>query len=274
MPTSRAHESARLFRRPPKGSRPRVECYESRGQVTWLIERRPGGGLILRSVNGGAWREVAFRQQYVPDGVTIRRMDTSDEQIRMVIEGLLTSRQPQATICPSEAARTLAPGEWRPLMSRVRRVAVAMVEEGILEIRQGGSSVVGDGPLRGPIRLARPTGGHPTTPDGRYFVVRGRLWRTTNPNLPLDVRNALVGQLMDARRALRGRQPEAERLLAREQVDRAKHALGERGPVWWADGAPDFNRKLAKNTPYRDWFLQLPSFNAPSARKPAPSAPA
>jgi hypothetical protein len=62
---------------------------------------------------------------------------------------------------------------------------------------------------------------------------------------------------MDARRALRGTRPEAERRAAREQVDGVKRALGERGPVWWTDGAPDFNRKLAKNTPYRDWFSQL-----------------
>lgn len=50
---------------------------------------------------------------------------------------------------------------------------------------------------------------------------------------------------------------EAARGTAREQVDRAKQALGERGPVWWTDGAPDFNRRLAKNTPYRDWFVGL-----------------
>ena len=24
---------------------------------------------------------------------------------------------------------------------------------------------------------------HPRTPDGRYFIVRGRLWRLSNPNL-------------------------------------------------------------------------------------------
>jgi hypothetical protein len=33
--------------------------------------------------------------------------------------------------------------------------------------------------------------------------------------------------------------------------------LGERGPVWWRDGAPDYNRKLAKNTPYALWFAGL-----------------
>jgi hypothetical protein len=33
--------------------------------------------------------------------------------------------------------------------------------------------------------------------------------------------------------------------------------LGERGPVWWTDGAPDFNRRMARNTPYADWFAAL-----------------
>ena len=37
----------------------------------------------------------------------------------------------------------------------------------------------------------------------------------------------------------------------------AKVGLGERGPVWWGDGAPDYNRHLAKNTPYAEWFAGL-----------------
>lgn len=41
---------------------------------------------------------------------------------------------------------------------------------------------------------------------------------------------------------------------ARAAVDVAKVALGERGPVWWTDGAPDFNRHIARNTPYAGWF--------------------
>ena len=36
---------------------------------------------------------------------------------------------------------------------------------------------------------------------------------------------------------------------ARRDVDAAKEALGERVPVWSDDGAPDFNRHLAANTP-------------------------
>ena len=64
---------------------------------------------------------------------------------------------------------------------------------------------------------------------------------------------------MDARRALAQRLTPEERRAARDAVDRAKQALGERGPVWWTDGAPDFNRRMVKNTPYRDWFEALGS---------------
>lgn len=37
---------------------------------------------------------------------------------------------------------------------------------------------------------------------------------------------------------------------ARARVHAAKVALGERGPVWWSDGAPDYTRKLVRNSPY------------------------
>lgn len=101
---------------------------------------------------------------------------------------------------------------------------------------------------------------YPVTPDGRYFVVRGRLWRRSNPALDEEARARLVGELMTARRAVGAaqRNGDTEALAqARAQVDRAKRALGERGPVWWDDGAPDFNRRMAVNTPYADWFAAL-----------------
>ena len=97
----------------------------------------------------------------------------------------------------------------------------------------------------------------PTTPDGRYFVVRGRLWRCADPELRPEVRAERVGELMAARRAMRREASREVRTAAALAVDAAKHALGERGPVWWNDGAPDFNRKLARNTPYADWFAAL-----------------
>lgn len=95
------------------------------------------------------------------------------------------------------------------------------------------------------------------TPDGRYLVVRGRLWRAGNPGLPEQLRASLVNQLMAARREVgAARRSGDQQLLAKAgaAVDAAKHALGERGPVWWQDGAPDFNRHLARNTPYADWY--------------------
>ncbi|TZG25788.1 hypothetical protein [Sphingomonas montanisoli] len=108
---------------------------------------------------------------------------------------------------------------------------------------------------------------YPVTPDGRYFVVRGRLWRRSDPRLPADRRATLVSELMAARRAVgaaRRADDDAAEDRAHAAVDAAKLALGERGPVWWTDGAPDLNRHLARTTPYADWFAALP---------PAPATP-
>ena len=96
---------------------------------------------------------------------------------------------------------------------------------------------------------------HPRTPDGRYFVVRGRLWRLSNPALSDEARARLVHDLMTARRAVLAAAADHGALAtARAAVDAAKRALGERGPVWWDDGAPDYNRQAARNTPYAAWF--------------------
>jgi len=105
---------------------------------------------------------------------------------------------------------------------------------------------------------------YPTTPDGRYFVVKERLWRTSDPGLAPERRQTLVEQLMQARRqvglALKARDLAAER-TARAAVDEAKRALGERGPVWWTDGAPDYNRRMVANTPYAGWYAALAGEN-------------
>lgn len=104
------------------------------------------------------------------------------------------------------------------------------------------------------------------TPDGRYIIVRNRLWRAANPNLAPAEHERLVKALMDARRRVRNPNPDAK-AQARRDVDAAKHALGERGPVWWTDGAPDFNRHLVKNTPYRTWFEQLDEGTEPISQR-------
>ena len=101
---------------------------------------------------------------------------------------------------------------------------------------------------------------HPVTPDGRYFVVRGRLWRMANPNLAPAKSSALVGELMKARSAVRSAElagDPIEAAAAHRAVDLVKRELGERGPVWWTDGAPDLNRHAVTNSPYAKWYSGL-----------------
>ena len=54
---------------------------------------------------------------------------------------------------------------------------------------------------------------HPVTPDGRYFAVRGRLWRVVNPGLDEVERASLITWLMVARRAMREAKKGADRGL-------------------------------------------------------------
>jgi hypothetical protein len=60
----------------------------------------------------------------------------------------------------------------------------------------------------------------------------------------------------DVKVALRTKDADSLR-KAREAVHLAKVSLGERGPVWWADGTRDYNRHLVKNSPYADWYQGL-----------------
>lgn len=108
--------------------------------------------------------------------------------------------------------------------------------------------------------MSAPTAGPLATPDGRYIVVRGRLWRRARPDLAPEAHATLVRALMDGRRAVAAgrRSGDADAVTrARAAVDAAKRALGERGPVWWSDGAPDLNRRMIANTPYARWFAAL-----------------
>lgn len=89
-------------------------------------------------------------------------------------------------------------------------------------------------------------------------MVAGRLWRATNPALSAVRRHELVAKLMDARRSVKdAKRGSGELHVARAAVEAAKVALGERGPTWWDNRAPAFNRHLAKNTPYAAWASRL-----------------
>ena len=116
---------------------------------------------------------------------------------------------------------------------------------------------------------------YPSTPDGRYFVVRGRLWRLSDPSLDEAERGRLTSELMSARRAVHaGRGDPAALAAARARVDAAKRALGERGPVWWTDGAPDLNRHMATNTPYAAWYAEAaPPTDGQKPQRPTTGKP-
>ena len=72
--------------------------------------------------------------------------------------------------------------------------------------------------------------------DERYFEIDGRRWRRTDPSIPEKLLAELVSELMSARRAvfsaLKADEAETER-AARNRVNDAKVALGERGLPWW-----------------------------------------
>lgn len=100
---------------------------------------------------------------------------------------------------------------------------------------------------------------YPETPDGRYFVAKEKLWRKTDPALDDTTRRARVKALMQARRAVKhAKQAEDDDAMreARQAVDAAKIALGERGPVWWDDDAPDETGKHPRNSSYAEWWRQ------------------
>lgn len=74
------------------------------------------------------------------------------------------------------------------------------------------------------------------TDDGHFVVIAGRRWRATDPSIPDAFRAELVAELGAARRAVRSNAPHA-----RQRVNDAKVALGERGDPWW-DPTPSGQR--------------------------------
>ncbi|MEU3406045.1 DUF3253 domain-containing protein [Streptomyces sp. NPDC006670] len=80
-----------------------------------------------------------------------------DGRLERAILDLLDRRGPDATICPSDAARAAYAGDddgWRDLMEPVRLAARRLVADGAVEITQGGRPV-DPAKARGPIRIRR-----------------------------------------------------------------------------------------------------------------------
>ncbi len=99
-------------------------------------------------------RDQATPARYCSAGCRKRRIRPVDLALEGAIEALLAARPRSASLCPSEAAREVEPGDWKPLMEPARRAARRLVLAGRVEITQGGR-VVDPSTAKGPIRVRR-----------------------------------------------------------------------------------------------------------------------
>ncbi len=103
-----------------------------------------------------SWDDV----RYCSSACRRRRVRPIDNTLESAIIELLDARARDATICPSEAARTVARQEgiegdgWRDLMEPARSAARRLVAAGEVEITQRGR-VVDPSAAKGPIRIRR-----------------------------------------------------------------------------------------------------------------------
>ena len=96
------------------------------------------------------WDEV----RYCSQRCRRRKVQPVDTELEAAIVSLLGARGRGATICPSEAARLVAPESWRDLMEPARSAARRLVVSGEVEITQDGR-VVDPSSCKGPIRVRR-----------------------------------------------------------------------------------------------------------------------
>ncbi len=79
-----------------------------------------------------------------------------DNKIRTEIIRQCAQRAPDATICPSEVARTLWPHEWRDHMDEVRLTGLQLAKESIIQITQRGVRCDPNTEIRGALRYGMP----------------------------------------------------------------------------------------------------------------------
>jgi hypothetical protein len=102
------------------------------------------------------WRKKWARDwenvRYCSDACRGKKLGGVDAALEAAILDLLKRREAGKTICPSEAARAVAPEDWEPLMERTRAAARRLVAAGEIVIAQGGA-IVDPSRAKGPIRL-------------------------------------------------------------------------------------------------------------------------
>lgn len=106
--------------------------------------------MTWRAAWAANWEEV----RYCSDRCRRRRVRPADKALEATILTLLDARARGATICPSEAARSVDPDDWKALMEPARAAARRLVASGEVEITQGGR-VVDPSSCKGPIRVRR-----------------------------------------------------------------------------------------------------------------------
>lgn len=108
-------------------------------------------------------RRIQWRKKWERDWDEVRycsaacrrhRPGATDRALEDAIRDLLAQRARGATICPSEAARSVGDDDWRDLMEPARQAARRLVAAGEVEITQQGK-VVDPSTAKGPIRIRR-----------------------------------------------------------------------------------------------------------------------
>ncbi len=102
------------------------------------------------------WERDWANVRYCSGACRSRGLRPVDAELETAIVQLLAGRSRGATICPSEAARSVAAtgDEWRDLTEPARAAARRLVAGGSVEVVQGGR-VVDPSTAKGPIRIRR-----------------------------------------------------------------------------------------------------------------------
>ena len=98
------------------------------------------------------WADTWDEVRYCSDGCRRRKVTRDDAALEQTILDLLAKRAGGATICPSDAARTAHPDDWREWMEPARRAARRLMAAGTVTITQGGTPV-DPSTAKGPIRI-------------------------------------------------------------------------------------------------------------------------
>lgn len=106
------------------------------------------------------WERTWAEVKYCSAACRRQKLRPVDHELTEAIEALLSQRKVGATICPSEAARSVAERngfadeEWRTLMEPARQAARRLVADGRVDITQKGQ-IVDPSTAKGPIRIRR-----------------------------------------------------------------------------------------------------------------------